>query len=126
MGDAFINNFVTEIDFGNSTLTFTQNAFYISAGATVTPAANVNKLSTAAVVGSIVGGLVLLAAIAAICFFSIRRAKQRKAAAQSLPAANVANNETAHTPLYEPNDSIKEKTEDNSELGVPIFADSGQ
>jgi len=38
LGDAFINNFVTEIDFANSTLTFTQNAYFVSAGATVTPA----------------------------------------------------------------------------------------
>jgi hypothetical protein len=36
LGDTFINNFVTQIDFANSTLTFTQNAYFVSAGASVT------------------------------------------------------------------------------------------
>jgi hypothetical protein len=39
LGATFITNFVTEIDFANSTLTFTQNVLSVSGGAIVTPAA---------------------------------------------------------------------------------------
>jgi hypothetical protein len=35
LGDTFIFNFVTEINFANTTLTFTQNANFVSGGATV-------------------------------------------------------------------------------------------
>jgi len=38
LGANFIANFVTEIDFANSTLTFTQNVNFVSAGAMVTQA----------------------------------------------------------------------------------------
>jgi hypothetical protein len=88
LGNTFIFNFVTEINFANSTLTFTQNAYFVSGGASVETATN--KLSAGGIVGISIGAVVLLVAIVAISFYCIRR---RKAAEGNVEASTSDNEE---------------------------------